>query len=57
MKFSEIHMRDPFILPYEGVYYLYGTRSFHDTGFDVYTSTDLLNWSEAHPVFEAQPGF
>ena len=57
MKLNEIHMRDPFILPYEGVYYLYGTRSFHNTGFNVHTSTDLENWSEAHSVFEAQPGF
>lgn len=26
MKFNEIHIRDPFILPHEGTYYLYGTR-------------------------------
>ena len=57
MKLNEIHMRDPFILPYEGVYYLYGTRSFHNTGFDVHTSTDLETWSEPHTVFEAHPGF
>ena len=25
MKLSEIHIRDPFILPYEGKYYMYGT--------------------------------
>ena len=25
MKLSEIHIRDPFILPFEGKYYLFGT--------------------------------
>ena len=52
MKFCDIHMRDPFILAEEGVYYLYGTRGpetwVPGTGIDVYTSTDLENW-EKHP--------
>ena len=25
MKLSEIHIRDPFILPFEGKYYLFGS--------------------------------
>jgi len=27
MKSNEINIRDPYILPYDGKYYLYGTRS------------------------------
>ena len=49
MKFSDIHLRDPFILARLGTYYLYGSRGAETwgkgTGFDVYTSTDLENWS------------
>jgi len=26
MQFSDINIRDPFIVPYEGKYYMYGTR-------------------------------
>lgn len=33
---------DPFVLLYEGVYYLYLSRN--EEGYDVYTSTDLKNW-------------
>ena len=59
MKLSEINLRDPFILPYEGVYYMYGTRCWHSPqlGFDVYTSTDLENWSEPKSIFEVTPDF
>ena len=55
MKFCDIHMRDPFIVPYEGKYYLYGSRGpeawGHCTGLDVYVSDDLENWSEPVEVF------
>ena len=52
MKLHEIHLRDPFIFAENGVYYLYGTRRGPSTkvipwqGLDVYTSTDLIEWSE-----------
>ena len=41
MKSNEINIRDPYILPYDGKYYLYGTRSEtafvgQAYGFDVY---------------------
>lgn len=48
VRTSEIHMRDPWIMPYEGTYYLIGTTG--DTwgveggGFAVFTSTDLRTW-------------
>ncbi len=57
MKLNEIHIRDPFILPFDGKYYLYGSRGFNHTGFDVYTSSDLENWSESKTVFEYFDGF
>ena len=48
MKSNEINIRDPYILPYDGKYYLYGTRSEtafvgQAYGFDVYVSDDLEN--------------
>lgn len=59
MKLSDINLRDPFILPYEGVYYMYGSRCWHrpQLGFDVYTSTDLENWSEPKSIFEVTSDF
>lgn len=43
MKASDFTIRDPFILPWEGTYYLYASDYIHD--FIVYTSTDLENWT------------
>ena len=42
---------DPFVLKYNGTYYLYGTNTeLSDTnkslGIKVYTSTDLVNWTD-----------
>lgn len=63
MKIQDIHMRDPFIMPCDGKYYLYGTRGKNawetngSLGFDVYISEDLINWSDPISVFEEFPGF
>ena len=56
MKREDINIRDPFILPYEGKYYLYGSRGSevwedNATGLDVYVSDDLENWSEPKEIF------
>lgn len=56
MRTNEIHLRDPFVLVYEGKYYLYGTRgstawSEHANGFDVFVSEDLENWDGPHECF------
>lgn len=61
MNFCDIHIRDPFVLPYDGKYYLYGTRGLtawkSASGLDVYVSDDLKNWSEAHECFSVPENF
>ncbi|MBE6673990.1 MAG: glycoside hydrolase [Ruminococcaceae bacterium] len=65
MRLADINIRDPFILPYNGKYYMYGTRAIYTWtqeikdgyGFDVYESTDLENWSEPKSIFENHMGF
>ena len=44
LKTNEFKIRDPFILPCDGTYYLYASDYVHD--FMVYTSKDLDNWTE-----------
>ncbi len=63
-KLSEIHIRDPFVLPVpeENLYYLYGTMGEYTwtnagVGFDCYTSTDLINWEGPFPVFRPDADF
>lgn len=41
-----VNTPDPFVLSYSGVYYLYGTNR-PTSGFEVFTSTDLVNWNSA----------
>ncbi len=57
MKTTDINIRDPFILNENGVFYLYGTRAKNFgkgvSGFDVYTSTDLKEWSSASECFNS----
>ena len=63
MKREEIHIRDPFVLPYEGKYYLYGTgiprAEDLNTGrqFWCYISEDLEEWSEPILCFDAPDSF
>lgn len=61
MKTSEVNIRDPYILPYEGKYYLYGTRSATcwgpADGFDCYVSSDLENWDGPIEIFHRPDGF
>lgn len=58
LTMKDIHIRDPFILPYQGIYYMYGTRAdcfgCGTGGFDVYKSTDLVNWSLPIEVFDSK---
>ena len=49
-----IKIGDPQILFYEGKYYCYATNCDHfSTGFSVWVSDDLQNWSEEIPCFNA----
>ena len=67
MKLNEINIRDPFFLPYDGKYYMYGSRvgvtpeyPTHwgkQHGFDVYISEDLENWSAPKAIFERSDDF
>ncbi|MBQ8803085.1 MAG: family 43 glycosylhydrolase [Tyzzerella sp.] len=59
LKTNEINIRDPFVVPYEGKYYMYGSRSWLglQQGFDVYVSEDLENWSGPVSVFDYFEGF
>ncbi len=64
IKLSDIHIRDPFVLPVptERRYYLYGTMGQYAwgesaVGFDCYTSTDLNNWEGPFPVFRPTTDF
>lgn len=56
LKTNEINIRDPFVLPHEGKYYMYGTRVGNPTGFDVYISEDLENWTQPKSVLEYTEG-
>lgn len=57
MKQNEINIRDPFILKEGDTYYLYGTRAKDFgkkvNGFDVYTTKDLIHFSEPKVCFDS----
>ena len=51
MKLSEIYIRDPYILSYEGIYYMYGKKEWNELCLWVYRSKDLTEWSEPEKIF------
>ncbi len=57
MTLKDINIRDPFVLREGGIYYMYGTRGrnfgIQTAGFDVYTSEDLVTWSEPRVCFDS----
>lgn len=61
MKKSDINIRDPFVMRYKGIYYLYGTRSATcwgpADGFDCYASADLEEWEGPFEIFKKPEGF
>ena len=63
MKREEIRIRDPFILSYEGKYYLYGTgipgsdENGETRQFWCYMSRNLEDWSEPMLCFDAPGDF
>lgn len=53
---AEIDIRDTYILPYEGKYYMYGTTgrdafSGSSKGFQCYVGTDLEHWEGPYSIF------
>ena len=58
MKLSQINIRDPFVLPENGKYYMYGTRGANfggmTGGFDVFISDDLEDWSDPIECFNSE---
>jgi len=61
MKLKDLHVRDPFILPFEGKYYfLFSPGKYAwegKDGFYVTVSEDLEDWSEHIKVFTPLEGF
>lgn len=61
MKRGEINIRDPFVLVWDGAYYLYGTRGptcwGPADGFDVYVSRDLAEWDGPFVCFQNDGSF
>lgn len=55
MKNTDFRIRDPFILPYEGKYYMYA--SHYPYGFQAYVSEDLVEWSDPVPVINFPKDF
>ncbi|MBI1280085.1 MAG: family 43 glycosylhydrolase [Anaerolineaceae bacterium] len=63
-KVSNIHIRDPFVLPIldKKVYYLYGTTGAEAwtnsaSGIDYYISSDLQNWEGPFPAYRPTKDF
>lgn len=58
---KEINIRDPYVFPYDGKYFLYGTRGAtcwsNGDGFDGYYSTDLEHWEGPFEIFHRPEGF
>lgn len=61
MKTEEINLRDPFVFPWNGTYFMTGTRGATcwgtADGFDGYVSRDLENWDGPVEIFHRPEGF
>jgi GH43 family beta-xylosidase len=63
VRISDIQIRDPFVVPEDGKYYLFGSTDKDiwkgpGTGFDVYVSNgDLSSFEGPFPVFRPPSGF
>lgn len=54
---ASIRIRDPFVLVYDGLYYMYGTGAATGKGYGCYVSPDLENWAGPYNVFSAPADF
>lgn len=53
LKTRDITIRDPSVLAFDGLYYMYGTGAATTAGYGCYVSPDLENWAGPFNVFEA----
>ena len=54
LKLTEtISIRDPYVLVFEGKYYMYGTGAAPHKGYGCYVSEDLAHWEGPYQVFAA----
>lgn len=56
LKCDEIRVRDPYVLAYDGKYYMYGTCLSNGKGYGCCVSEDLENWSERIQVYTPEEG-
>lgn len=57
LKLQNIYVRDPYILFFEGMYYLYSKVALDAKEFVVYKSEDMETWSGPKVVFRPAEGF
>ena len=62
LKAEDILIRDPYIVVYEGKYYMYGTDGTNAFGgqmdsFPVWVSEDLENWAGPYTIFKNDGSF
>ena len=53
---SGVRVRDPYVLAYDGAYYMYGTGLAWN-GYGCVYSTDLKNWSDPTRIYTPPEGF
>ena len=56
-KTADVFVRDPYILFYDGLYYMYGTGLATTAGYGCRISPDLSTWSEPYNVFVSDESF
>ncbi len=57
VKRENLRVRDPYVLAYEGKYYMYGTCLSQGEGYGCVVSEDLENWSENIQIFTPDEDF
>lgn len=59
LKTNDIRIRDPFILPFDGIYYMYGTNCLPDSegNLVVYRSENLAEWQQPECIFKLPENF
>lgn len=57
LKTENLRVRDPYVLTFEGKYYMYGTCLSQGNGYGCVVSEDLENWSEKIQVFTPDENF